>query len=246
MSQRVGIFGANGYLGKETINLCRTMNVQYVALGRKIEDLSPSILEDLTTIIDCGFPRDYYNIKRAHDYLKQVEKRSKFCNDHGIQYIYLTTFTSVVSSKSKYARLKNNTDATVETFGGELLRLGLVLDLANPGGRFLELCSIIQKFPIVFVPSSDWFPVFTCTIDEYRAEIKSLLRNGSLIKGRLGKLQSLSDVIREVSIGKKVFMLGSFATCLLATTLPLIAFGKREGIRGISVRMTDFTIKDLI
>jgi hypothetical protein len=239
MNQRVGIFGAQGYLGRETVELCRIMNVGYIALGRKIEDLGASLLGELTIIIDCGFPRDYYNARRARDYLKQVERRAKFCGDHGIQYVYLTTFTSVVSNKSKYARLKNRVEKTIEAFGGELLRLGLVVDLDNPGGRYLELCSIIHKLPIVFVPNSDWFPVFTCTIDEYRKEIQSLLKSGSLIRDHIGKLQSLSDVIKEVSIGKKLFKLSSFTTCLLAKALPLIAFGKREGIRGISIRMTD-------
>lgn len=239
MSQRVGVFGANGYLGQETVELCRIRNVEYVSLSRKIEDLGASLLSDLTTIIDCGFPRDYYHARRARDYLKQVEKRSEFCSGHGIQYVYLTTFTSVISNKSKYARLKNSAEDIVEAFGGELLRLGLVVDLVNPGGRYLELCSIIQKLPIVFVPNSDWFPVFTCTIDEYRREIESLLRNGSLINGHIGKLQSLSDVIGEVSIGKKAFKLSSFVTCLLARTLTLIAFGKREGIKGISIRMNN-------
>ena len=244
MNQRVGIFGAHGYLGRETINLCETLNIPYFALDRKIEDVDPSILGSLTMIIDCGFPRDYYNKNTARNYLEQVEKRSKFCNEQRIRYVYLTTFTSVVSNNSKYAHLKNCTEDTVELFGGELLRLGLVVDLVNPGGRFLELCSIIQKFPIVFVPSSDWFPIFTCTICEYRDEVESLLRDGSLFKRHIGRLQSLSDVIREVSIGKKVLELGNCVTSLLVRILPLIAFGKREGIRGISVRMTDLQDHD--
>ena len=236
MNQRVGIFGANGYLGSETLYLCRATNIPSVALGRRIEDLDSSILNQLVTIIDCGFPRDYYRVKSADDYLKQVQKRAKFCNQRGIKYVYLTTFTSVISDNSKYARLKNSTERLVELLGGELLRLGLVIDLDNPGGRFLELNSMVRRLPIVLIPSSKWFPIFTCTLNEYLAEIQSFLQNGFLSTHHIGKRQSLSELISEVSKDKKVLKLSEFATFVLVRLVPLIAFGKREGIKGIAVK----------
>jgi hypothetical protein len=240
MNQRVGVFGSNGYLGSETISLCRANNIRSVALGRKIEDLDSSILDGLVAIIDCGFPRDYYRVKSSHDYLKQIKKRARFCNERGIKYVYLTTFTSIISDNSKYARLKNSAETSVELLGGELLRLGLVVDLSNPGGRFLELNSIIRRLPIVLIPSSNWFPVFTCTLSEYLAEIKTFLQNGSLSIHQIGKIQPLSELIEEVSKDKKVLKLSNFITFILAQIIPFIAFGKMEGIKGIAFKNVGF------
>jgi hypothetical protein len=240
MNQRVGVFGANGYLGSETLSLCRATNIPSVALGRRIEDLDSSILNQLVTIIDCGFPRDYYHVKSADDYLKQVQKRAKFCNERGIKYVYLTTFTSVISDNSKYARLKNSTERLVELLGGELLRLGLVVDLNKPGGRFLELNSIVRRLPIVLIPSSKWFPIFTCTLSEYLAEIQIFLQNSSLSRHEIGKLQPLSELIEEVSKDKKILKLSNFVTFILAQLIPFIAFGKIEGLKGIAVKNVGF------
>ena len=240
MKKSIGVFGAHGYLGRETLDLCLDLNIPTVALGRKLEAIDVSILDGLTLIIDCGFPRDYYHRKTSREYLKEIEKRVSFCNQHGIQYVYLTTFTSTVSDKSKYARLKNLLEEHIEILGGELLRLGLVIDAIKPGGRFLELQSIIQKMPVVLIPGLNWFPIFTCTLSAYLAEVKSLVETGELSKLQIGKLQPLAVIVKEVAKDKKVLQLTDFATSLLARFVPLIAFGKREGIKGISVKMIDY------
>jgi hypothetical protein len=240
MKKDVGVFGVHGYLGGETLKLCIDLKIPCVSLGRQIDAIDISILDGLTLIIDCGFPRDYYRRKTAGEYLKEIEKRVSFCHQYGIKYVYLTTFTSTVSDKSKYARLKNLLEEHIEMLGGELLRLGLVIDSINPGGRFLELQSIIQKLPVVLIPSLNWFPIFTCPLNAYLAEVKNLLENGELSKLQIGELQPLANVIRETAIDKKVLQLSDFVTSLLARLLPLIAFGKREGIKGISVKMIDY------
>ena len=240
MNVHVGVFGANGYLGKETLDLCSTINVPSTALGRNIDAVDISILDGLTIVIDCGFPRDYYHREISRLYLEEIEKRARFCNQHGIKYVYLTTFTSIVSDKSKYARLKNSLETSIESLGGELLRLGLVIDSNKPGGRFLELYSIVNKLPVVLIPSSNWFPVFTCSLSGYLAEVKNLFENGQLSKLQIGKLQPLAEVIREVAVGKRVLQLNDFVTSVFGRLLPLVVFGKREGIKGISIKMMDF------
>jgi hypothetical protein len=239
MSQIIGIFGSQGYLGKETLNLCHTTGTPTRVLGRRIESIDNNFLDGLTLIIDCGFPRDYYNRKTACDYLAEVEKRAQFCNEFGIKYYYLTTYTSVVSDRSKYSQLKSLVETSVKSMGGELLRLGLVIDASNPGGRFLELKSIIQRLPVVFVPSFNWFPVFTCSLDAYLEEVKNLLENGEMSKHELGNLQPLAEVITQVSEGKKLLQLSDLLTCIVVRFLPLVAFGKREGIKGISVKINE-------
>lgn len=240
MKKSIGVFGARGYLGRETLNLCIDLNIPCTALGRQIEAIDISILDGLSLIIDCGFPRDYYHQKISREYFKEIEKRLSFCNQYGIKYVYLTTYTSIVSDKSKYARFKNLLEGHIEKFGGELLRLGLVIDLIKPGGRFLELQSIIQKIPVVLIPSLNWFPIFTCSLSAYLAEIKTLVENGELSNLQIGKLQPLAYVIREAAKDKKVLQLSDFVTYLIARSLPLIAFGRMEGIKGISVKMIDF------
>lgn len=241
MIQTIGIFGSQGYLGKQTLELCSTYKTEARVLGRRIELIDTSVLNDLTLIIDCGFPRNYYKRKIARDYLLEVKKRAQFCNVHGIKYVYLTTYTSIVSDKSKYSRLKNSVENLIRSFGGELLRLGLVIDDSAPGGRFQELHSLIQRLPIVMVPSSNWFPVFTCSLDAYLEEVKNLVENGELSKPQLGNLRPLAVIITQISEGKKMVQLNNFFTSIAVLFLPLVAFGKREGLRGISVRYDSYS-----
>jgi hypothetical protein len=87
----VGVFGAQGYLGRELVNLLKSNMIPYSELVRESKLISVPELGKITILIDCGFPPDYAKPQVAKCYLNEVEFRTNLAMSAGIEYLYLGT-----------------------------------------------------------------------------------------------------------------------------------------------------------
>jgi hypothetical protein len=150
---KIGIYGGNGYLGSSVLKALKQHNIEVMLLGR---DQHPANL-GLTHIIDASFPANYKDKLITQQYFERLEKRLE--KSIGLNYIYLGSYSSVGVVRSIYGETKKNAEKMVQDRGATVLRLGLVVDENNPGGRFSQLKEIIEKAPVNLKIPESWCPI---------------------------------------------------------------------------------------
>lgn len=150
---KIGIYGGNGYLGSSVFKEFKQHNLEVRVLGR---DQHPANL-GLTHIIDASFPANYKDKHITQEYFELLEKRLE--KSIGINYIYLGSYSSIGVVRSIYGKTKKKAEKIVRERGATVLRVGLVVDESNPGGRFSQLNEIIEKAPVNFKIPETWCPI---------------------------------------------------------------------------------------
>jgi hypothetical protein len=229
----VGIFGGNGYLGSEVVKICLQNNIPYILLPREIKRVEDSSLESINTIVDCGFPRDYYKKKVMNAYLNELSNRSKIINFQKVNYLYIGSFSSIAGQNSKYGKLKLKSEQLLESSGAIISRVGLVKCTSNPGGRYKELLMMVEKAPFILLPSPNWFPLFVTEIDCLRNEIRTFVNSGDVSNNSAIEIP-LSAVIKEFGLEKRFIELNDMWSALLARVIKRLPLRRIEGIKSIS------------
>jgi hypothetical protein len=150
---KIGIYGGNGYLGSSVLNALKEHNIEVRVLAR---DQCPANL-GLTHIIDASFPANYKHKHITQEYFERLEKRVE--KSIGLNYVYLGSYSSVGVVRSVYGETKKKAEEMVRERGATVLRLGLVVDENNPGGRFSQLKELIEKAPVNFKIPETWCPI---------------------------------------------------------------------------------------
>jgi hypothetical protein len=231
----VGIFGSSGYLGKQSALLCESLSLDYVCLERNVDEHERESLQKITVIIDCGFPREYYKRGIAASYLIEINRRKHFFESLGPKYIYVGTFTGILTKSTHYSLLKQKAEEIFETFGATILRVGLVASADRPGGRYLELKEILEKLPVSLVPAENWFPVVITDLDDFIHHLTKLL---SLHNDKVGvpiNVLPLCKLILERTPEKVQLKIPSIVCQLFSWTVRWLPLKKLEGIKAIAV-----------
>ena len=228
----IGIYG-DGYLGNQIRNVLQESNIPFKQLSR--ED-SPG--RELQIIFDASFPRNYLDEDISEGYLDLLSSRLDVANALKIQYIYLGSFSSKGIPWSKYASVKKQAEESVKIKQGSVLRLGLVVDFTNPGGRFQELVSLARKRLFIFLPAKDWCPLWITRIEDFRHQTQKLA-TGKYFAGDSeiicsGTYKSnLSRILVELSPNKKYVELNSFSMRIIFYVLKIARVGILDNLRSI-------------
>jgi hypothetical protein len=231
----VGIFGSSGYLGTQAALLCESLSLDYVCLERNVDKHEPEFLHKITVIVDCGFPRNYYKRGVAASYLMEINRRKYFFESLGPKYIYIGTFTGILTKSTHYSLIKQKAEEIFETFGATILRAGLVASADRPGGRYLELKEMLEKLPVSLVPSENWFPIVITDLDNYIHHLTKLLRLENDIVGLPITILPLRKLVLEHTPEKVQLKIPSIVCQFFSWSVRWLPLKKLEGIKAISV-----------
>jgi hypothetical protein len=140
-------------------------------------------------------------------------------------------------SISNYGRSKLFAEQIVFRNGGIILRLGLVKSLSNPGGRFEELQTLLQKLPIVPVLHHDWAPVIITHADEVCQAALRILANPQIIEKEVTPISyevSFSEIQLQLIMRKKAVHLTSQTTAILLGFVRFFPIGKLDNLKSIA------------
>ena len=235
MKQVIGIFGSNGYLGSEVVSLCEELSLPYVKLEREVANNDREILSRVSIVIDCGFPRDYFIKNVAQRYLLEINHRARIFESLSNRYLYLATYSGIVTRETRYSKLKFDAELILKRINATCLRLGLVTSENSPGGRFLELKDLVEKLPLLILPSRSWYPVLTCTSENLKISISHFLTEPLSFHPPESEFKPLSILMCEMNPSARKFYLPGLLTGLLAVFVRLLPFKRIEGIKAISV-----------
>lgn len=174
---RIGIVGTSGYLG----NIAKSV---FEAGGHHVTEVPKSFIEPSVLgfdyfdfVLDCGFPKRYKNKSTRTLYFRSLGYRLGETKKWKIPYIYLGSFSSSSQVLSNYGEMKLAAENLVLAHAGIILRLGLIVNHVNPGGRFRELLRIANKFPFRPVLPSNWCPILISSEDDFRKELVFVSEN---------------------------------------------------------------------
>jgi hypothetical protein len=231
----VGIFGSSGYLGTQAALLCESLSLDYVCLERNIDKYEKEFLHKITVIIDCGFPRNYYKRGVAASYLTEIKRRKYFFEFLGPKYIYIGTFTGILTKSTHYSRIKQEAEEIFESFGASILRAGLVASANRPGGRYLELKDMLEKLPVSLVPAENWFPVVITDLDDFIHHLTKLMNSDNDRVTIPVTILPLRSLILERTPKKVQLKINSLVCQIFSWTVRLLPLKKLEGIKAIVV-----------
>ena len=161
----IGIYGT-GYLGKQFRNYLNREKHSCIILDRHQPETHA-----ISIVIDASFPRNYKDISIFRQYLCLLEDRLVLSETSGSKYIYIGSYSSGSQVSSKYGLGKKAAEDLVLQHSGTVLRLGLVVDQDNPGGRYLEFLNFLRKIPLRFIFPEGWCPVY---VTELRSALNFL------------------------------------------------------------------------
>jgi hypothetical protein len=229
----VGIFGANGYLGGVLKDMFCANQINCQVLGRSIANLTEETIEELTHIVDCGFPRNHMTKGVRATYLQEIEERVLLCKNYKINYLYVGSYSSANSPLSQYGKTKYEAETIVATNSLDIVRVGLVFDSARIGGRALELERIINKLPIVPIPNIGWYPLQITYLNDFESWILNYLETKSKDFSTLVHSSTLNEIIRMLAVDKTQIQLPRLitgASVVLVKLLPLRLFDSLKSI----------------
>ena len=231
----IGIFGSSGYLGNQCVLLCKSMSLNYVCLDRKISNHDEFTLQQITHVIDCGFPRNYYSKNVSAEYLVEINRRKNIFSELGKKYIYIGTYTGITSADTCYSVTKRQAELTLQTFDATIFRAGLVVSQSQPGGRYQELLSLLERLPFAFIPSKEWFPLVISDLDETIKQIGSVLRSEKVNHSAAVKVVPLGALILEQFSHKIQIKIPAIFCRFFSWSIRMMPLQKLEGITAISI-----------
>jgi hypothetical protein len=237
---RVGIYGFNGYLGNSILaNYPNTLKI----------DRDVLVDSELDVVIDCSFPNGSQKQSVTGKYLDLIHRRAHFYKTIDIRYIYLGSYSSIQPLKNRYGRVKYQAEQLVLEQNGIIVKLGLVVNRENPGGRYSELTKILQKMPILVIPHDSTFEIF---VDREHEVIQSLsswnkLKPASTYILKTTKKSSLGIVAKDALPKKSSFSLGPIPSNLFEQVVRYLPTDFLGPLKGISVKkILDFDYLEMI
>ena len=222
-------------MGSQVVQLCQEHSLSYVALDSRVANNDNNLLSSVSTVIDCGFPRDYYNRNVAENYLIEINKRVERFASLGKNYLYISTYSGIATRESQYSRLKADAENILSKIDATCFRIGLVTSQNNPGGRYLELKRLAEGLPFLIIPSSGWFPVLTYKIENFNYDIRSFLMNNYILGPVTCELKSLDRLFSEMNLQVKTIRLPGLLSGLFAILCRFLPLNKLEGLKAIAV-----------
>jgi predicted transcriptional regulator with HTH domain len=237
---KVGVYGWNGYLGNSICaNYPKTLKIDRASL----------IDSGMDVVIDCSFPVGKLKKSVTARYLELIHQRACYYKLLNIKYIYLGSYSSIQPVKNDYGRVKFLAEQLVLQENGIVVKLGLVVNSKNPGGRYFELVKILKKVPVLVLPHKSTFEIF---IDREYEVIQSLstwneLNPASTYLLETTKKCSLGIVAQNALPTKLNYSLGPFSSHLLEQAVRFLPSDVLGPIKGISVkRSLDFRYLEVI
>jgi dTDP-4-dehydrorhamnose reductase len=197
----VAIYGSNGYLG----NALKSVDSKFKCLRRFDGPLAGFVH------IDFSFPNGDADEIEFLAYLELIRKRASVCREFSSKYVYIGSMSSVPPINSIYGKRKKTTEDLVLSLGGNILRLGLVVNQIKPGGRYLELREMVKRFPVIPITHEKYFQLFiteeNAALTSMIAMLKSTVLGQTLIAdGTLEK--NLGYVLKEIAQSQRKRTLG--------------------------------------
>jgi hypothetical protein len=187
-----------------------------------------------TLVFDAAFPTN--NITRAVrlKYLKQLTMNLEATIRNDSQYIYLGSYSNHPKSKSKYGRLKREAERIVLQKGGNILRLGLVVDPSNPMGRYSQFLQVAKYLPVTPVLPENWCPIFITTLSEFNLGIEDciLTRNVHSIK-TLGTRMSVNEFLSSTNTFRRKVKIPQFLMVPSALITMILPLGNLDFLKSI-------------
>lgn len=226
---KVGVYGWNGYLGR---SICSRYPA-YLKLDR-----FSLLSEDLEMVIDCSFPNGNLKKSEATQYLKLISERVSFYESKGVSYIYLGSYSSIKPINNSYGRIKSMAEQIVLEHGGAVVKLGLIVNNDNPGGRYSELVQILKKLPVLVVPHGKTFEIFTDSEYEVVESVQSWrnLHFPGTYHLKTVKRSNLGTVARKAYPGKRVLHLNLVFSIVLEYLVRFSPTDLLGPLKGISVK----------
>ncbi len=233
---RVGIFGSNGYLGNALVDVLNLNEIKFVCLPRSVNEIREEDLATITHVIDCAFPRNYMDAIVYDLYVSEVINRISQFKVGGQKYLYLGSFSSVNGGYSEYGKRKRKIEDVVTESEFEVLRVGLVLDPTNLGGRALEFQNVLNRLPIVPIPHRSWFPLYVTNLQTFKDSVLKFIFEGSVEGLCVAKLSTLSSVTSQLTLGKRQFDIPRGLTSIIVSFIRIIPLKKLDSLRSICIR----------
>ena len=234
---RVGIVGSNGYLGSSLKQALEDRKIEIVKLER--EFFVGDSLPKLDLVIDAGFPRDIYVEKVAVGYYRSLELRLQYCRKLRIQYLYIGSLSSHSPMASIYGTAKRKSEECVLLYGGKILRAGLIVDSKLPGGRYLELLTILERLPFVILPNSSYFPIGTSKLEDFLNHTHQMIYMSESNVSEQAVVVEWTN-LRDLAIGltnKKSKTLPKWLTMLMCKLLKVVPLSKLENLKTIAYKV---------
>ncbi len=172
---KVGIIGTNGYLGAVAKNVIQESGHAVIDLPKHVLPQAYRDNTHLDLVLDCGFPRHYKKKNTMKIYFRDLDNRLRHNYKQGIPYVYIGSFSSKSQVMSNYGKRKLAAEKRVIENGGTILRLGLVINHFNPGGRFRELLIAANKMPVRPTFPANWCPLIITFEDDFKKGVSSLI-----------------------------------------------------------------------
>ena len=229
----IAVYGSNGYLGsafKETESSVKCL--------KRLEDPLMGFVH-----VDFSFPSGKVDEVEFLEYLDLIQRRVRACMLKSSNYVYIASFSSIPPINSIYGMRKKVTEDLVLSLGGNILRMGLVVNRTKPGGRYLELGEKVGKLPFVPVTHHNFFQLFVtqedAALSSVKAALKSTSQGCSLIAD--GTFESnLGNVLREVARlrSMKTLNLGIGASRAFEFVVKKCNFKFLDSLKSLTVKRT--------
>jgi hypothetical protein len=176
-------------------------------------------------------------------YQELIQKRVSICVANSSSYVYIGSISSIPPIRSVYGIRKKRIEDLVLACGGNIVRLGLVVNQAEPGGRYLELVKIANWFPVIPITHESSFQLFITdendAVKSVFAALRSTDQSHTCVAG--GTIEkNLGLVLREIAVmsKKKTFNFGKLTSKALETFLNKCKLDALDSLRSLSVRRT--------
>ena len=228
----IGIYGT-GYLGQQIANYLNQEKHNCIILNRH-----QSVTSTVSYIVDASFPRNYRNAQILRDYLNLLENRLTQSRISESKYVYIGSYSSLSLKNSKYGLGKKAAEDLVIQYSGTVLRLGLVIDPNNPGGRYLEFLKLVRKIPIHFIIPKSWCPVYVTKLNSALDSIHTIISDREAIT--FGHIHAhgtkkiyLNQLLMQVSGNFPVIKVPELAMWILSFLVSIFPIGKIDNLKSI-------------
>lgn len=229
---RVGVWGGSGYLGRQLVTRLGGPDAVRI-LGRA------ELPDGLHFVVDASYPNGDRTRATADAYLAAVERRSAEAAEQGCRYVYLASTSSLPPVTSAYGRLKASAEAAVSANGAHLLRAGLVVSDDEAGGRFGELVAIVERLPVVVLPSHDHFRLYVSELPALLADLEACVGPQAPAADRLvtgTTVTSLAALLAPwLPAGQRRWQLGARTSSLAARVARHLHAGPLDSLASIAV-----------
>lgn len=236
---KVGIIGTSGYLGAIAKNVIQESGHAVIDLPK--HNLPQTYMDKthLDLVLDCGFPRHYKEKNTMKIYFRDLDHRLMHNHKQGIPYVYIGSFSSKSQVMSNYGEKKLAAENRVIECGGTILRLGLVINHFNPGGRFRELLIVANKLPVRPAFPTNWCPLIITFEDDFKKGISSVIHLLNRLPQEIAITSvemDLSEVLSRYTEPKYELRINDFLTSQLMKMVKFLPVKNLDNLKSIAFK----------